>query len=74
MPYFCYIHRTGEGVPYFEVFPETSRDGAIDRAADLLAQRPDGLRAELWEGERLVVSLPRLATTPERKIGRPFAS
>ena len=68
MPYFCYIHRQTGGVPHFEVLPETSRADAVDRAAKLLAQRADGVRAEIWEGERLVFTVPR-ATPP-----RPFAS
>jgi hypothetical protein len=68
MPYFCYIHRETGGVPHFEVLPETSQSGAVDRAAQLLEQRADGVRAEVWEGERLVFTLPR-ASTP-----RPFAS
>lgn len=59
MPYFCYIHRQAGGVPHFEVLPETSRGQAIDLASRLLAQRADGVRAELWEGERLIFSLPR---------------
>ena len=63
MPYFCYIHRKTGGVPHFEVLPETSHRGAIDRAADLLAQRADGVRAEIWEDERLLFTLPRGAPT-----------
>jgi hypothetical protein len=59
MPYFCYIHRKTGGVPHFEVLPETSHRDAIDRATDLLAQRVDGVRAEIWEGERLLFTLPR---------------
>lgn len=69
MPYFCYIHREKGGVPHFEVLAETSRRGAADRAAKLLAQRADGIRAEVWEGETLVFTLPREATPT-----RPFAS
>jgi hypothetical protein len=61
MTYFCYIHRRSGGVPHFEVLPETSQGGAIDMAAQLLAQRDDGVRAEIWEGERLLFSLPRAA-------------
>ncbi|WP_411288661.1 hypothetical protein [Phenylobacterium sp.] len=57
MPFFCYVHRTGGGVPHFEVLPDMPRAAAIQRAADLLAQRPDGERAELWEGEELVFTL-----------------
>jgi hypothetical protein len=34
----------------------------------LLAQRADGERAEVWEGEQLVFTLPRPMTS------RPFAS
>jgi hypothetical protein len=72
MPYFCYIHRAAGGVPHFEVLPETSRGGAIDKAAHLLAQRADGVRAEIWEGERLVFSLPR--TPPQPAASQPTAT
>lgn len=68
MPYFCYIHRAAGGVPHFEVLPETSPDDAVTRATKLLEQRADGIRAEVWEGERLVFTVPR--PTPSR----PFAS
>ena len=68
MAYFCYIHRERGGVPHFEVLPETSADEAIDQAARLLAQRADGVRAEVWDGEQLVFTLPR------ETLGRPFAS
>ena len=59
MTYFCYIHRQTGGVPHFEVLPETSQGPAIDTAARLLAQRADAIRAEIWEDERLVFTLPR---------------
>lgn len=59
MPYFCYIHRTGGGVPHFEVLPHADRDQALKRAAELLADRVDGERAEVWEGETLVQTLPK---------------
>jgi hypothetical protein len=68
MPYFCYIHRETGGVPHFEVLPETSQGGAVDRAAARMAQRSDAGRAEVWEGERLFFTLPRA------EPGRPFAS
>jgi hypothetical protein len=68
MTYFCYIHRKTGGVPHFEVLPETSPRDAADRAAKLLAQRVDGERAEVWEDERLVFTVPRA------KPRRPFAS
>ena len=59
MSYFCYIHRQAGGVPHLEVLPETSEGPAIDMAARLMAQRADAVRAEIWEDERLIVSLPR---------------
>jgi hypothetical protein len=59
MTYLCYIHRETGGVPHFEVLPDISESHAIGAAARLLAQRADGVRAEVWEGERLVFSLPR---------------
>ncbi len=59
MPVFCYIHRKGVGVPHFEVLPELSERGAQDRAAQLLAQRADGVRAEVWDGDTLIFTVPR---------------
>jgi len=61
MSYFCYIHRKTGGVPHFEVLPETSQGGAIDEAARLLAERSDAIRAEVWEEDRLIFTLPREA-------------
>lgn len=68
MTYFCYIHRLAGGVPHLEVLPATSRGPAIDTAARLMAQRSDAVRAEIWEDERLIFSLPR------ESAGRPFSS
>jgi hypothetical protein len=59
MPYFCYVHRQAGGVPHFEVLPENSQVGALNRAARLLADRADAVRAEVWEGERLIFTLAR---------------
>jgi len=59
MPYLCYIHRRSGASPYFEVLPEMPRGLAIARAGALLKERPDAERAELWEDERLVFTLPR---------------
>jgi hypothetical protein len=68
MSYFCYIHRQTGGVPHLEVLPETSEGPAIDMAARLMAQRADAVRAEIWEDERLIFSLPR------EPAGRPFTA
>jgi len=57
MPFFCYIHREGDRVPYFEVLPELTEGGAQARAAQLLAQRTDAVRAEVWDGDRLLFTL-----------------
>ncbi|MDB5417139.1 MAG: hypothetical protein JWP86_2799 [Phenylobacterium sp.] len=59
MTYLCYIHRRSGVAPYFEVLPDMPRRSAIEQAGRLLAERPDGDRAELWDGERLVFTLPR---------------
>lgn len=59
MTYFCFIHRRTGGVPHFEVLPESTEGRAIDIAAQLLAQRADAVRAEVWEDERLIFTLPR---------------
>jgi len=61
MPYLCYVHRSSGGVPHFEVLPDLTRAEAIQRAGELLAQRPDAQRAELWEEDLLVFTLPRAA-------------
>jgi hypothetical protein len=68
MPFFCYIHRRGDGVPHFEVLSEVTERGAQARAAQLLAQRADAVRAEVWDGDTLIFTLPQtsaaaLATT-----------
>jgi hypothetical protein len=64
MTYLCYIHRRTGAAPYFEVLPDMPRLNAIERAGALLAERPDGDRAELWDGERLVFTLPRVRREP----------
>jgi hypothetical protein len=61
LPFFCYIHRTTGGVPHFEVLAEVSPDAAAARAARLLTERRDGERAELWQGDTLILILPREA-------------
>ena len=59
MPYLCYVHRSTGGVPHFEVLPDPlTREEAVARAGLLLAQRPDGQRAELWEDDVLVFTVP----------------
>jgi hypothetical protein len=73
MTYFCYIHRKAGGVPHLEVLPETSPVDAIGHAAGLLADRADAVRAEIWEDERLIVTLPR-TLAGGAKPGRSFAS
>jgi hypothetical protein len=57
MPLICYVVREGGRVPYFEVFADMPHDQAARRAAELLADRPDGVRAELWDGDRLVTAI-----------------
>ncbi|HEX3366412.1 hypothetical protein [Phenylobacterium sp.] len=64
MAYFCYIHRRTGGVPHFEVLPDSTEGHAVDIAARLLAQRADAVRAEVWEDERLVFTLPRDVIAP----------
>lgn len=59
MPYFVYVHREPDGVPHFEVLPEMPEAAAVQRAAALLAQRPDGARAEVWLDDVLLHTIPR---------------
>jgi hypothetical protein len=59
MPFFCYIHRRGSDVPHLEVLPETTERGAAHRAAGLLEQRADAVRAEVWDGDSLLFTLGR---------------
>jgi len=33
----------------------------MEHAAQMMAQRADAIRAEIWDGDRLVFSLPRSA-------------
>ena len=57
MPYLCYVHRRTGAAPYFEVLPEMSQEQALRRAGALLAERPDGECAELWQDDLLLVTL-----------------
>ena len=59
MPLICYVHRTAGTVPYFEILPDLTKAAALRRAAELMAERPDAVRAELWDGEQLVHTLDR---------------
>jgi hypothetical protein len=61
MPLFCYVHRRGEATPYLEVLPDLPSEAAARRAAQLLADRADAERAELWDGEELVLTLSPVA-------------
>ena len=54
MALICYLYDREGGVPYMEVLPERSLAEARVLALDLLHQRPHYLRAELWDGERMV--------------------
>ncbi|HEY2355889.1 MAG TPA: hypothetical protein VGH86_00455 [Phenylobacterium sp.] len=71
--YLCYIHRAAGGAPHFEVLPETTQSGAMDHAARMMEQRADAVRAEVWDGDRLVFSLPR-ESLANRMHSRPHAS
>lgn len=57
MPLFCYVHRAQGAAPYFEVLPDVSQAEAERRARELMAERADAVRAELWEGDQLVATL-----------------
>ena len=70
MPYLCYIHRRTGASPYFEVLPDMPRVNAIERAGALLAERPDGDRAELWQDEELVFTLPRATSEAHALISK----
>jgi hypothetical protein len=59
MSILCYVHRQTGGVPHFEVFADMSREEAVRRAAALLADRPDGERAELWDDDQLIFTVGR---------------
>ena len=69
MLYFCYIHRKTGGAPHFEVLPETSQSGALDRAAQMLSQHANAVRAEVWDDEHLVFSLPHAAAAGPPETG-----
>ena len=71
MVYFCYIHRDTDKAPYFEVLPETSEVDAIGRATQMLSQHAGAVRAEVWDGDSLLFSLPR---TNPGAAARPAAS
>lgn len=61
MPLICYVLREGGAAPYMEILPEQSLEGAARRAEQLLAERPNGLCAELWEDNCLVCTVGRRA-------------
>jgi hypothetical protein len=69
MVYFCYIHRKTGGAPHFEVLPETSQSGAMDHAAQMLSQHAGAVRAEVWDGEHLVFSLPHATVAGPAEAG-----
>ena len=71
MVYFCYIHRKTGGAPHFEVLPETSQSGALDHAAQMLSQHANAVRAEVWDDERLVFSLPHAPASGPAEAGPP---
>lgn len=54
MPLFCFVHRRDDGVAYFEVLPDIDVISARAWAERLLNDRPDGVRAEIWDGDRLI--------------------
>jgi hypothetical protein len=57
MAYFCYVHKKGDAVPHFEVLPEMTARGAHEHATELLAQRKDAIRAEVWEEDTLIFTV-----------------
>jgi hypothetical protein len=57
MPFFCYVHRRTGGVPHFEVLPDMSEASALRRARELLAERRDAERAELWCDDTLIATV-----------------
>lgn len=59
MPLFCYVHRKGGAVAYFEVFPELTPEAARIRANEMLLERSDGLWAEIWDEVRLIDAIER---------------
>lgn len=70
MAYFCYIHRRGTAVPHFEVLAELTESGARDRARQLLAQRADADRAEVWDGDILVLTVSSLVDADQTRISK----
>jgi hypothetical protein len=71
MVYFCYIHRKTGGAPHFEVLPETSQSDALDHAAQMLSQHANAVRAEVWDDEHLVFSLPYATAAGPAEAGPP---
>jgi len=45
----------------------------MEHAAQMMAQRSDAIRAEIWDDDRLVFSLPRSATPPREPPSQPDA-
>lgn len=57
MSFICYIYQSDDQVPYMEVLGDLPTDAARLRVRQLLRDRPHCARAELWEGEDVVMRL-----------------
>jgi hypothetical protein len=72
MSFLCYVNDVMGGVPYFQVLPECSAEGAMRYAAALLREH-DGETADVWLGERFILQVSRadlIRMEAERHIGR----
>jgi len=74
MTYICYIHRASSETPQLEVLPDLTPVEAIDRAASLMAEKTDAVRAEVWDDERLIFTLPRAIMRSDHGPRPPFAT
>lgn len=57
MAIICYVYARTPGTPYMEVLPERDLGEAINHARQLLADRPDCGRADLWDEEERVATI-----------------
>lgn len=53
-PYLCYVYPSERSTPHFEVAAAEDDDSARAYALELLRQRPQHQRVEIWQDHRRV--------------------
>ena len=57
MAYFCYIYANAQATPHMEVLTADTLAQAVTQARKLLATRPPGETAEIWNDDTRLVRL-----------------